>query len=146
MISSKHPAFAKLAIKLHRAKQELGEIDQFDSMKGSDRPVNDWDPIRQTSAKTVDYLCAKSNACTTGLCSCRLYPDRGPTHPHCRAAQVRLEERLGTLCHGSAHFVRTAVAPQLQVSVILPVSSSTKSTERILAADRRETSGLLVHE
>jgi hypothetical protein len=43
VISSKHPAFAKLATKLDRARQELGKIDSYiDSMADSDRPVNEW--------------------------------------------------------------------------------------------------------
>ncbi len=43
MISSKHPAFAKLATKLDRAKQELVKIDDYlDSIKNFDRPVNEW--------------------------------------------------------------------------------------------------------
>ena len=43
MISSKHPAFAKIATKLDRAGQELGKIDGYlDSIKDSDRPVNEW--------------------------------------------------------------------------------------------------------
>jgi uncharacterized protein YutE (UPF0331/DUF86 family) len=43
VISSKHPAFAKLATKLDRAAQELSQIDSYlDSIKASDRPVNQW--------------------------------------------------------------------------------------------------------
>lgn len=43
MISSKHPAFAKLVTKLDRAGHELGKIDGYlDSIKDSDRPVNEW--------------------------------------------------------------------------------------------------------
>lgn len=43
MISSKHPAFAKIATKLDRAGQELGRIDGYlDSIKDSDHPVNEW--------------------------------------------------------------------------------------------------------
>lgn len=43
MISSKHPVFAKLATKLDRAARELGRIDTYlDSVKDSDRPVNEW--------------------------------------------------------------------------------------------------------
>jgi hypothetical protein len=43
VISSKHPAFAKIATKLDRAGQELGKIDGYlDSIKDSDRPVNEW--------------------------------------------------------------------------------------------------------
>jgi hypothetical protein len=43
VISSKHPAFAKLATKLDRARQELVKIDDYlDSIKGSDHPVNQW--------------------------------------------------------------------------------------------------------
>jgi uncharacterized protein YutE (UPF0331/DUF86 family) len=43
MISSKHPAFAKLAAKLDRARQELVKIDGYlHSIKGSDHPVNEW--------------------------------------------------------------------------------------------------------
>lgn len=43
MISSKHPAFAKIATKLDRAGQELGKIDGYlVSIKDSDRPVNEW--------------------------------------------------------------------------------------------------------
>ena len=43
MISSKHPAFAKIATKLDRAGQELGKIDGFlRSIKDSDSPVNEW--------------------------------------------------------------------------------------------------------
>jgi hypothetical protein len=43
VISSKHPAFAKLATKLDRAAHELGRIDGYlDSIKGSERPVNEW--------------------------------------------------------------------------------------------------------
>lgn len=34
-------------------------------------PGKDWGSIHQTIAKTVTYPCSKSNACTTGLCSCR---------------------------------------------------------------------------
>lgn len=42
VISSKHPAFAKIATKLDRAGQELGKIDGYlDSIKGS-IPVNEW--------------------------------------------------------------------------------------------------------
>jgi hypothetical protein len=40
VISSKHPAFAKIATKLDRAAQELGQIDDYlDSITSSDRPV-----------------------------------------------------------------------------------------------------------
>jgi hypothetical protein len=43
VISSKHPAFAKIATKLDRAAQELGQIDDYlDSITSSDRPVNEW--------------------------------------------------------------------------------------------------------
>src|ERR1700761_1744264 len=43
VISSKHPAFAKLATKLDRARQELVKIDDYlESIKGFDRPVNGW--------------------------------------------------------------------------------------------------------
>jgi hypothetical protein len=43
VISSKHPAFAKLATKLNRAEQELGKIENFlESIKDSDRPINEW--------------------------------------------------------------------------------------------------------
>ena len=43
MISSMHPAFAKLATKLDRAGQEQGKIDSYlESIKHSDRPVNEW--------------------------------------------------------------------------------------------------------
>jgi hypothetical protein len=43
VISSKHPAFAKLATKLDRARQELVKIDDYlNSIKGSDRHVNQW--------------------------------------------------------------------------------------------------------
>jgi hypothetical protein len=43
VISSKHPAFAELATKLDRAAHELGRIDGYlDSIKGSERPVNEW--------------------------------------------------------------------------------------------------------
>jgi hypothetical protein len=43
VISSKHPAFAKLATKLDRAEQELGKIGSFlESIKDSDRPANEW--------------------------------------------------------------------------------------------------------
>ena len=43
MISIKHPAFAKLATKLDRARQELVKIDDYlNSIKGSDRHVNQW--------------------------------------------------------------------------------------------------------
>jgi hypothetical protein len=43
VISSKHPAFAKIATKLDRAAQELGQIDDYlKSITSSDRPVNRW--------------------------------------------------------------------------------------------------------
>ena len=43
MISSRHPAFAKIATKLDRAGQELGRIGGYlDSIKDSDRPANEW--------------------------------------------------------------------------------------------------------
>jgi hypothetical protein len=43
VISSKHPAFAKLATKLDRAGQELGKIDSYLASIGDpDRPVNEW--------------------------------------------------------------------------------------------------------
>jgi hypothetical protein len=43
VISSKHPAFAKLATKLDRAGQELGKIESYlDSIEDSDRPVHEW--------------------------------------------------------------------------------------------------------
>jgi hypothetical protein len=70
----------------------------------------DWGSIRQTTAKTATYLCAKSDACTTGLCSCRPCSGRQSART-ARAARLGPEERLGTAWHGSAHFVRTACAP-----------------------------------
>src|SRR5450631_2864092 len=43
VISSRHPAFAKIATKLDRAGQELGRIEGYlDSIKDSDRPANEW--------------------------------------------------------------------------------------------------------
>jgi hypothetical protein len=43
VISSRYPAFAKLATKLERAGQELGKIDGYlDSIKDSDHSVNEW--------------------------------------------------------------------------------------------------------
>src|SRR5437870_1326833 len=43
VISSKHPAFAKLATKLDRAGQELVKIDGYlHSIKRADHPVNGW--------------------------------------------------------------------------------------------------------
>lgn len=43
MISSKHPAFAKLSAKLDRARQELGKIEVYlASIKDSDQPLNEW--------------------------------------------------------------------------------------------------------
>lgn len=43
MISSRHPAFAKLATKLDRAAHELGKIDEYlDSIKDAAQPANGW--------------------------------------------------------------------------------------------------------
>ena len=43
MISSRYPAFAKLATKLDRAGQELGKIDSYlDEIKDSDHAANEW--------------------------------------------------------------------------------------------------------
>lgn len=43
MITSSHPAFAKLATKLDRAGRELSKIDEFlDAIRNLGQSANDW--------------------------------------------------------------------------------------------------------
>lgn len=82
--------------------------------------------MRQTVAKTATYLCARSDACTTGLCSCRPCSGRQSART-ARAVRLRLKSGWDSLSWLGLVRPNGLRARPFSVSAILSESSPRKS-------------------